>query len=353
MVYGLVFTRTGHGLVVVDSAEIRIWRLHGIRRPTPGPQLLASGNARDVRITHDGRTLAAACDDGVVRLWDLTDPRRPGAVRELPAEHRKLVSVSLGEDGSRVAAGSSEGAAVIWTRRSDGTYRRADTERFQSSVAEAALTPDGRRIAIALSTGAMWLCGLDRRAVCTRRYAADHVGNLAAGLGYSADGRYLAEAGSRGTLRLRDPASGEVLLSLPNPRPLQSLTWASDRPTLYTGSADGGTAHRWSLPLPILLGHTDTISDLALHDRRSLAASAAHDHTVRLWSIHDPHHPVPRGLLRHPTAVTALALHPSGTRLVRGHRRRQRPPLGHHRQTPPPGHRQAPRRIHHLRRLRP
>jgi WD40 repeat protein/DNA-binding XRE family transcriptional regulator len=319
VVYSLALTHAGHGLVVVDSTEIRIWHLHGTRRPTPGPQLHASGNARDARLTHDGRTLAAACDDGVVRLWDLTDPQRPEAVGELPAEHRQLVSVSLSKDGSRIAAASSEGAAVIWNRRSDSTYRRADTEPFRTSVTEAALTPDGKRIAIGLDTGAMWLCGLDRRAVCTHRYAADHVGNYAAGLGYSADGDYLAEADSRGTLRLRDPATGDVLLSLPNPRPLQSLTWASDRPTLYTGSADGGTAHRWSLPLPVLLGHTDTISDIAIHDRRSLAASAAHDQTVRLWSIHDPHHPVPRGgPLRHPTAVTAVALHPGGTRLAAG-----------------------------------
>lgn len=318
VVYGLAFTRGGEGLVVGDSTEIRIWRLHGTRRPTPGPRLHASGDARDARITQDGRTLAAACEDGVVRLWDLTDPQHPGAVRELRAGHRKLVSVSVSKDGSRIAAGSSERAAVIWTRRSDGSYRRTDTERFPVPVSETALAPDGTRIAVGLSTGAMRLCGLDQRGLCTRRQAADHVGGFAAGLGYSADGAYLAEADSRGPLRLRDPGTGDVLLSLPNPRPLQSLTWAPDRPTLYTGSTDGGTAYRWHLPLPILLGHTDTISDIAVDDRRSVAASSAHDSSVRLWSIRDPYHPALLSLLPHPAAVTTVALHPSGTRLAAG-----------------------------------
>ncbi|MEU9961216.1 WD40 repeat domain-containing protein [Streptomyces sp. NPDC050982] len=180
------------------------------------------------------------------------------------------------------------------------------------------LAPDGKRIAVGLNTGAMWLCGLDQHGTCTRRHAAAHVGNFAAGLGYSADGALLAEADSSGPLRLRDPDTGDVLLSLPNPRPLQSLSWAPDRPTLYTGSADGGTAHRWHLPLPMLLGHTGTISDIAVDDRRSLAATSARDGTVRLWSIRDPYRPVLRRLLRHPADVTTVAIHPSGTRLAAG-----------------------------------
>ncbi|MEV0641874.1 helix-turn-helix domain-containing protein [Streptomyces sp. NPDC050619] len=317
-VFGLGFTHDGRALVIANPQEVRVWWLRGTRRLLPGPRLHSSGDVRDARMSPDGRLFAAAYHDGTLRLWDLTDPHHPGPVRELTADRRRLVSVSFSRDASRIATGDSDGAAVIWAHTAHGSYRAVDVEPFTQAVVEAALAPDGRHLAVSLADGALWLCDLDSRGACPRPRIAPYGGNYAAGLAYSPDGTRLGEADALGPLRLRDPRTGHVQLTLLSPRPLQSLTWAPDRPVLFTGSADGGAAHLWYFPLPLLLGHTNELTSIAVRTEHGLAATASHDHTVRLWSIHDPDHPVARSVLAHHGPVTAVALAPDGRRVAAG-----------------------------------
>ncbi|MGW4914013.1 nSTAND1 domain-containing NTPase [Streptomyces sp. NPDC004270] len=317
-VFGLGFTRDGHGLVIADTREVRIWWLRGTRRPLPGPRLHSYGDVRDARVSRDGRLFAAAYHDGTLRLWDLTDPHHPGPAQVLTAGRRHLVAVSFSGDASRIATGDSDHAAVIWARTTHGGYRAVDIEPFATSVSEVAFAPDGRRLAAGLTDGKLWLCDLDGHGVCPRPRAAPDGGNYAAGLAFSPDGTRLAEADALGPLRLRDPRTGHVQLTLPSPRPLQSLAWAPDRPVLFTGSGDGGGAHLWHFPLPVLLGHTNGLTSIAVRSEPGLAATASHDHTVRLWSIRDPDHPVARGVLPHQGPVTAVALSPDGRRVATG-----------------------------------
>ncbi|NGO47379.1 WD40 repeat domain-containing protein [Streptomyces ureilyticus] len=93
-----------------------------------------------------------------------------------------------------------------------------------------------------------------------------------------------------------------------------------DRPVVFTGSTDGGAAHIWHFPLPVLVGRTNELTSIAVCTEHGLATTAGHDHTVRLWSIRDPDRPVTQSVLPHHGPMTAVAFAPDGRRVAAGTR---------------------------------
>ncbi|MEU1177502.1 helix-turn-helix domain-containing protein [Streptomyces sp. NPDC005820] len=319
-VWGLAFAGDGERLVVADTVETRLWRVRGgsARR---GPVLWADGGARDARIAPDGRTLAVAGADGTLRLWDLDRTRRRPAVHR--ASEKALYSVSFSRDGSRLATGGLDGHVTVWTRGAHRlAYAAADRVTFTgASVGEAALSPDGRRLAAGLADRDVWLCDLDREGRCAApRRTAQRAEGYTAGMAFSPDASLLAVAGEAGGLQLRHPVTGLVLATLAHPTPLLSLAWGPGGRTLYAGAAGSGTASVWPFPLPQLLGHAGQVYAVALDDRHARAATAALDGTAALWDVHDPARPRRSAVLPHHTWVTAVAFDRTGTRLATGAR---------------------------------
>ncbi|MFJ4620389.1 helix-turn-helix domain-containing protein [Streptomyces sp. NPDC088812] len=319
-VWGLAFAADGRSLVVADTVETRVWRVDG-RSARPGGVVWADGGARDARFAPDGRTLAVAGADGALRLWDLTDPDRPRGPVVHRVSARALYSVSFSRDGSRLATGGEDGRATVWAR---GTrrlaYETAGSVSFTgASVGEAALSPDGRHLAVGLSDRDVWMCALDRGGRCTARTrTGQRAEGYTTGMAYSPDGSLLAVAGEAGGLQLRHPHTGLPLTTLAHPNGLQSVAWGPGGRELYAGATAGGTASVWRLPLPLLLGHAGQVYAVALDDAHARAATAALDGTAALWDVRDPARPRRLAVLPHPAWVSAVAFDPTGTRLVTG-----------------------------------
>ncbi|MCX4905320.1 helix-turn-helix domain-containing protein [Streptomyces sp. NBC_00878] len=328
-VWGLAFAGDGRGLVVADTIETRLWRVSDDGRTARAEAVLwADGRGRDARVSPDGRTLALACADGGLRLWDLTDPAAPGGPVVVgtvgedghgDAASHALYSVSFSRDGSRLAAGAADGRTTVWARAEGRlAYRETATVPFRGvGVSEAALSPDGRRLAIGLSNREVWLCALDPDGRCAKPVRAERAVGYAAGMAFSPDGSLLAIAGDSGGVQLREAAGGLVLATLPHPTPLQSLAWTPEGRSLFVGGASGGVASVW-LSLPLLLGHAGQVYAVALDDRHARAATASLDGTAALWDVRDPARPRRLGTLPHPAGVSAVAFDPSGTRLATG-----------------------------------
>jgi WD40 repeat protein len=99
-----------------DDGSVRLWNITKPGRPVPlgGPQFLASLTAPAYQVTFspDGSLLAESGEDGKVRLWQVTDPARPRLLATLTGPQGIVYDVSFSPDGRTIA--TSDGDKTIW-----------------------------------------------------------------------------------------------------------------------------------------------------------------------------------------------------------------------------------------------
>jgi len=99
---------------LATGSEDGVVRVYSLTDATAPPLRLGGhrGMVWDVAMSEDGRTVAsAAATDGVIRIWDLT---APGAPRLLRCQQDNVVALTFHPDGSRLAALSMDGALRLW-----------------------------------------------------------------------------------------------------------------------------------------------------------------------------------------------------------------------------------------------
>ncbi len=145
-----------------------------------------------LRISPDGKTLAAAFGHGVlglphqVLLWDLTS----GTNRRLPGGHRdQICRLAFSPDGKQLASGSLDGTIKLWDLTAE-----QETVCFVpgSPVAGLAFAPDGRTLASGGSDGVIKFWHLATR---QELFALDRHPGALCDLAFSPDGMTLATSG--------------------------------------------------------------------------------------------------------------------------------------------------------------
>src|SRR5262245_12349472 len=105
------------------------------------------GQVYDVTFSPDGKTLAAACNDGSVELWDLLTSKRRTTLRG----HAWPVGVvAFSPDGKLLATGAMDGTLKLWNLAA-GKEKAALIERTDEvnsfnlrTVNSLAFSPDGK-----------------------------------------------------------------------------------------------------------------------------------------------------------------------------------------------------------------
>ena len=300
-------------LTVSRDGSARIWDVAAASALRSLPE--HSAKLRVAAYSPDSRRALTAGDDGRVLLHSLTGAEPP---RALSSGGSPVRFAGFSDDGARAFAVAADGTARVWTLSGDAPPLLL---RANASLGAAALSPDGRLLAVGGTGGAAAIFPLDGGAPRTLPGQADEVTSLA----FSPDGALLASASADGTARLWRPATGELFAVLRgHSDALRSVRFSADGSRVLTASSDG-TARLWDL-LPRATGSTGTgplepaASQTLRHrgtvysavfapgGRQVLTASA--DATIRLWDAATGQ--LLRSIDTGGVPITAAALSPSG-----------------------------------------
>jgi WD40 repeat protein/serine/threonine protein kinase len=256
----LTFSPDSRRLAFTAGAHIKLWDIGGRRESASlaGHQQPVVGLA----FSRDGKLLASASADQVIKVWDATvekgpPPWKASASWEVPLDKKVRhgpahVSLVFSPDGQRLASVHPPDRRVrLWEA---ATGRRLLMTARTGETLSLAYSPDGRLLAGGGSDGRVQLWGLAPGPLFG---VAVHVlrghGGPVTAVAFSPDGRRLASGSSDQTIKVWDPT--------PNPEGIR---------------ADG--AELWTLK-----GHTAGVVGLAYTPDGKRLASADLSGKLRVW----------------------------------------------------------------------
>lgn len=157
--------------------------------PTVTRQMtLPTSFVQGLTFSPSGDLVAAACYDGVVRIWRVSDGR---LMRTLEVHNAFVLSVAFSPDGQRIASGGGSAVVRVW-RVGDG--RLLETLHGHSNyVRSVAFSPDGQSLATASEDKSVRIWRASDGALL--HVFAEHSGGVTS-VAFSPDGSILA-SGSR------------------------------------------------------------------------------------------------------------------------------------------------------------
>lgn len=236
-------------------------------------------------VSRDGQTLVTAGGDsllyrpGDVVAWKLADGTRLG---DFVGHPTAVWAAKLSADGRFLATAGYDGLVRIWDVAS--RQPKHDLAKHKGWVRAVAFAPDGTRLASAGEDGTvvLWdaVTGADLKSI------AAHEGAVTC-LAFAPDGATLASGGSDKVVKLWNAADGGEKAKLEgHGDAVWAVAYAPDGRTLASGGADR-TLRLWAAadgkPEATLAGHVDWVTSLAFSPDGSRIVSGGMDGSVKLW----------------------------------------------------------------------
>jgi WD40 repeat protein len=261
-----------------------------------------------VAVSPDGRLVATAGNDSLVRLWNSETGHEIRTLRGHTS--RSILAVAFSPDGQWVASGSRDRTARMWRVPIGGDARVI--ARHRDRVMALDFSTEG----MLLATGSrdrsvkVW-DALRARELATVRQDFGFVPSIAFHDDLVAFGDWY------GSMWLWNYRTRELDRLGHFGRAIYGVAFAADGRQVASGGYDGqirvwdvGTRSRVNR----FAGHTRRILSVAFHPCRPLLASAGEDRTIRLWNLATRSHE--RTLVGHAQSVNGLAFSPDGQWLV-------------------------------------
>jgi roadblock/LC7 domain-containing protein len=276
-------------------------------------------NINGLTYSSNGQMIAAAGNDGTIKLWDATGE----LLKSLEGHTDALLSVAFSPDDQVLASASADTTIRLWDPSMGDSLKILDehTRRVNS----VAFSPDGQLLASAGDdmTVRLW----DPSTGDLLKTLDEHTARVNS-VAFSPDGQLLASASYDMTVRLWNPHTGQLLNTLDGHEDwVNSVVFSPDGQVLASASADT-TIRLWDpvtgQNLKTLMGHVGSIYAVVFSPDGQLLATGGGktdsveyaDPTVRLWNSQTGE--LLETLTDHTADVEGLGFSPDGVKLASG-----------------------------------
>jgi len=295
-VTGISFSNNGRYLVSSSNdGLVRLWELSddGARLTLhPFITLTAhTGPVLDVKFSPTDPTLfASASADKTIRLWriDLTHAAEPvKAVVTLLGHTREVKALAFSATGDYLLSGSRDATALLWDVRALSPNAILRFTGHTNVVQGVAFAPDGTTIATGDGSGNVRLWDRDflRRERLSTLVGQNDRGR---GLAYTPDGKYLVSGDNTGGGLIWDVAAGDIARQLPPVGgKMWNLTVSHDSKYAVT-CTDDGNAYVWEIATGTQVakleeGHRAGVEQAAFSPDDRYLVTGADDQRVLVW----------------------------------------------------------------------
>jgi WD40 repeat protein len=282
------------GRTVATGSHDAVVKLWDAATGTPLRTLTGHANyITCIQFTPDGRQLYSLSADLTMRLWDVNSGREERVFRGHSSVVTGVLQQTIAGRARLVTAGH-DGTLRVWPLKPPPDLREWRGSRVTVPEPMAALSPDGRRLAIIGDRGAQKEIRLYSLPGQKPPLVQPISGALTGGVVFSPDGKLLALPALRATILL-DARSGRKRATLATPGKrgdwVYGAAFSPDGSLLATGDWDG-QVRLWDLRTltlrQTLAGFRHRVSMVRFSPDGSLLAACSYDGSVRLWNLASP-----------------------------------------------------------------